>query len=107
MKSTFKHQQRKKISLTEVIKNSGISHSQNLTKICPASKKCRDKDGAMIEETANQQLALLETQPMGEHQPLTILLLCCAYRQEPTITPLRGFPEQPMETDAETHNQTF
>ena len=42
-----------------------------------------DKNGAEFGGMANQQLAQLETDPNGESQPLTLLMiLCYAYKQE-------------------------
>jgi hypothetical protein len=49
-----------------------------------------------------------ETHPKGENQPLTLLkILCYAYRQESRINCLlRGFIQQQMEIDAESHSQS-
>jgi hypothetical protein len=52
-------------------------------KICPAHKIYRDKVGAEIEGLASQCLAQLEIHPIGESQPLTLLMtLCYACRQD-------------------------
>ena len=65
--------------------------------MCPAYNMCRDKDwgvwsrdwGAGIRGMANQQLAQLETHPMGKKQSLILLMiLCYACRQEYNITVL-------------------
>jgi hypothetical protein len=37
--------------------------------------RCKDKDGEENEGMANQLLAQLETHPMGENQPLTLLMI--------------------------------
>jgi hypothetical protein len=63
------------------------THPQNLQlKIFPAYKICRDRDGVETREMASQWLPQLEVHPMGECQPLTLLIiLCYAFRQEPSI----------------------
>ena len=49
-----------------------------------------DKDGADIEGMAKQCLVQLETHPMEESQPLTLLMIFCyTYRQEPSIIIIR------------------
>jgi hypothetical protein len=60
---------------------------QNLEpKICPSYKKCRDEDEAELERTANPWLAQIGTHPVGERQPLILLMIPrYAYRQEPSI----------------------
>jgi len=55
--------------------------------IFPLYKKCRDKDRGDSERMANQELAQLETHPMGKYQYITLLMiLSYACRQEPSIT---------------------
>jgi hypothetical protein len=79
-------------TLTKIVRREGDinPHTKPSTQICPAYKMKMDKDGAEIEGMVNQGLAHLETiHPMGDSQPLTLLLvLCYACRQ-----------------DAETHSQ--
>jgi hypothetical protein len=49
-------------------------------------KKYNDKDGAEIEEIANQKLAQLETNPMDKDQSLTpLMIICYACIQKPSI----------------------
>jgi hypothetical protein len=59
------------------ISNGGKStHPQNLQiKICPAYKMCGDKDGAETGGVVNQCLYQLETHPVGESPPLTLLMI--------------------------------
>jgi hypothetical protein len=48
---------------------------------------CRNKDRAEIEGMTNQCLSQLETHPMGESQPLMLLMIFCyGCRQEPSIS---------------------
>jgi hypothetical protein len=55
----------------------------------PAYKMFRDKDRGKMEGIANQQLAQIETHPMGKKQSLTLLMiLCYACRHDPNITVL-------------------
>ena len=55
----------------------------------PAYKMFRDKDRGKMEGIANQQLAQIETHPMGKKQSLTLLILIYyAYKQEPSLTVL-------------------
>ena len=45
---------------------------------------------------------------MGKRKPLTLLvMLCCAFRQEPNVVVLRGSTQQLTETDADTHSQAL
>jgi hypothetical protein len=49
----------------------------------------RNKDGTEIKGRANQRLTHHVMLPMGESQLLTLLMiLCCACRQQPSITVL-------------------
>jgi len=58
-----------------------------------SGKKCRDKYGAETGGMANQWVAQVETHAMGKHQSLTpLMILCYAYRQEPSITVLWEAP---------------
>jgi hypothetical protein len=64
------------------------NHPQNLRpKICPAYKMCRDKDEAESEGIVDQWLAPLKAHPIGERQPLTVvMILLYVCKQEPCIT---------------------
>jgi hypothetical protein len=64
------------------------AHLQNLwPRICLVYMWWRDKDETEIQEVANQWLAQLETNPMGESEPLTLFMIrCYAYSQEPVVT---------------------
>ena len=57
--------------------------------MCPAYKKCRDKNGAESEGKAIQLLAQLKIHFMDGQQNLTLLLmLWCGYVQEPRLAVL-------------------
>jgi hypothetical protein len=43
--------------------------------MCPAYRMYRDKDGSQNEGVVKQKLAQLETHPMGESQPPTLLMM--------------------------------
>ena len=46
------------------------------------------KDEGKTEGRANQYLAQLETYSMGKHQSQLLMILCCACRQESSMTVL-------------------
>jgi hypothetical protein len=54
--------------------NANQNVSKPSHKICPAYKKCRDKDVAETEGMVNQSLAQLEIYPMGKNQSLMLLM---------------------------------
>ena len=60
----------------------------------------RDKDRAETEGITNQWLPQIETHPIGKNQSLTLFTT-------DRNCPLRGSTQQPMEKDAENHNQTL
>lgn len=63
---------------SEKTPSTGSPYSENSRhKICPAYKKCRDKDREDMEGMANQWLPQTETHLMGKNQPLTLLITPC------------------------------
>lgn len=74
--------------------------------IRPACKMCMGKDGAESGGVANRRLVCLKIHAIRGSPRLTlVMILCYTCRKEPSITIIRGFPQQLMKTDAESQSQ--
>lgn len=63
------------------------NNSQTLyPKICLVHKMCKDKDRSETEEQLTNTCPNLRPSHVREPTPGTIFILCCACKQEPSIT---------------------